>query len=681
MQPDAEAVSAADFSKTETLLDASVPADPPKEKNAEKPVRIKIKEAIGEHCDCPQIAVRQRHSSPINPAQSVSEKQIHLRMNLPTVKTRERLKKDVFIHGDTHLSNIEIPVPDMRTSDSKIQKVRQIFRRRTFHVSGQRGEAFNLQPITLSSQGKTDKEPIIRQQALVVKTKGAYHRQQTVNPSELPAPIRTQGKQEFIREQGRKEVVCQTELRQFKAKDIPAVHTGSEKAVFQSRHPEEFLRPSSTDILSTSIPLQDHEGSAFTSVKADKPARKAVKKTAVKKEKVVKTASVKIKNSYPMVKAADRSAKASQKTVQAAVKPPQRALKAVRTTAKTGIVVTREAVKTSTAAIKTAITAAQDLTAAITAGGWAVIVVVLVICMAGLLIASPYGIFFSNSDSTDTITPTTLIAQINRELNEKLSELQESETYDRVEIQGQPPDWRDVLAVFAVINADNPGKEQAELLREVFWNMTKITTESKTIEHPASENNAAWTETVLTITIKARTTDDMRVFYQLSDQQNGFLDNLLAEENSSLWDDLLTGSSEEIVSIALSQVGNIGGQPYWSWYGFDSHVNWCACFVSWCANECGYIQAGIIPRFASCTAGSNWFKARDLWKPRGATPDVGDLVFFDWDTDGLPDHVGIVECVKDEKVYTVEGNSSDRCRQRSYSISYSGIFGYGTPDY
>ncbi len=82
LQPDAEAVSAADFSKTETLLDASVPADPPKEKNAEKPVRIKIKEAIGEHCDCPQIAVRQRPSSPINPAQSVSEKQTHLRMNL-----------------------------------------------------------------------------------------------------------------------------------------------------------------------------------------------------------------------------------------------------------------------------------------------------------------------------------------------------------------------------------------------------------------------------------------------------------------------------------------------------------------------------------------------------------------------------------------------------------------------
>ena len=113
------------------------------------------------------------------------------------------------------------------------------------------------------------------------------------------------------------------------------------------------------------------------------------------------------------------------------MKISQQAMKAVRATTKTGIVVTREAVKTSTAAIKTAIATAQNLAAAITAGGWAMIGVVLIICMVGLLIASPYGTFFSNSDSTDTITPITLIAQINRELDEKLSKLQESETYDQ----------------------------------------------------------------------------------------------------------------------------------------------------------------------------------------------------------------------------------------------------------
>lgn len=167
----------------------------------------------------------------------------------------------------------------------------------------------------------------------------------------------------------------------------------------------------------------------------------------------------------------------------------------------------------------------------------------------------------------------------------------------------------------------------------------------------------------------------------LSDQQSRFLDELLTEENQALWDKLLAGGSDEIVSVALSQVGNVGGRPYWSWYGFDSHVNWCACFVSWCANKCGYIESGAVPKFASCTAGSNWFKARDLWKPRGSTPNPGELIFFDWDADSLPDHVGIVKRVENGTVYTVEGNSSDRCRQRSYSLGYSGIFGYGTPNY
>ena len=62
----------------------------------------------------------------------------------------------------------------------------------------------------------------------------------------------------------------------------------------------------------------------------------------------------------------------------------------------------------------------------------------------------------------------------------------------------------------------------------------------------------------------------------------------------------ITGGDGQIVTVALSQVGNVGGQPYWSWYGFNSRVEWCACFVSWCANECGYIDAGVIPKYAGC---------------------------------------------------------------------------------
>lgn len=145
----------------------------------------------------------------------------------------------------------------------------------------------------------------------------------------------------------------------------------------------------------------------------------------------------------------------------------------------------------------------------------------------------------------------------------------------------------------------------------------------------------------------------------------------------------ITGGDGEIVTVALSQVGNTGGAPYWSWYGFGSRVEWCACFVSWCANECGYIEAGVIPKFAACASqGVPWFQERGLWQDNSYEPRPGDIIFFDWDDggqDGSSDHVGIVEKVENGRVYTVEGNSGDSVRQNSYPVGYYEIYGYGTP--
>ena len=160
------------------------------------------------------------------------------------------------------------------------------------------------------------------------------------------------------------------------------------------------------------------------------------------------------------------------------------------------------------------------------------------------------------------------------------------------------------------------------------------------------------------------------------------LQALKEPENAQLWSAVLYGvygSDEQIVAVALSQVGNVGGQPYWSWYGFNSRVAWCACFVSWCANECGYLDMGIIPKFAGCGAGSNWFKERGQWLDNSAEPTPGMIIFFDWknDYDGRPDHVGIVERVENGRVYTIEGNSGDACRQRSYPLGHFEIYGYG----
>lgn len=139
--------------------------------------------------------------------------------------------------------------------------------------------------------------------------------------------------------------------------------------------------------------------------------------------------------------------------------------------------------------------------------------------------------------------------------------------------------------------------------------------------------------------------------------------------------------NQAIVQVALSQEGNVGGQPYWSWYGFNSRVEWCACFVSWCAEQCGYIGVGIIPKFSLCSDGVSWFAGRGQFQDGSYVPVSGDIIFFDWGGDGDVDHVGIVESVVNGTVYTIEGNSGDMCRRRSYSIGYYEIYGYGTPAY
>lgn len=136
-----------------------------------------------------------------------------------------------------------------------------------------------------------------------------------------------------------------------------------------------------------------------------------------------------------------------------------------------------------------------------------------------------------------------------------------------------------------------------------------------------------------------------------------------------------------IVEMAASQLGNVGGQPYWSWYGFDSRVEWCACFVSWCAEQCGYIETGIIPKFSLCTDGIAWFQQQGQWQGADYTPVPGDIIFFDWGADGSCDHVGIVESVENGVVNTMEGNSGDACARRNYPLGDSQIVGYGTPDY
>ena len=131
----------------------------------------------------------------------------------------------------------------------------------------------------------------------------------------------------------------------------------------------------------------------------------------------------------------------------------------------------------------------------------------------------------------------------------------------------------------------------------------------------------------------------------------------------------------ELMELAKQQVGNVGGYPYWSWYGFNSRVEWCACFVSWCYNQAGKSE----PRFAGCEwQGVPWFQSRGQWGARGYENIApGDAIFFDWDLDGVADHVGLVLGRDGSRVYTVEGNSGDACKIKSYDLNYQCIKGYG----
>lgn len=140
------------------------------------------------------------------------------------------------------------------------------------------------------------------------------------------------------------------------------------------------------------------------------------------------------------------------------------------------------------------------------------------------------------------------------------------------------------------------------------------------------------------------------------------------------------GDNPEIVQVAVSQadVKNKGGKKFWSWYGYDSHVSWCATFVSWCGNETGLIKQGKMPKYAACGDGTSWFKEHNKWLKGGETPKSGDIIFFNWEQKpGYIDHTGIVTGVVGEYVFTVEGNSSNRCRRKRYRIDNPVILGYG----
>ena len=440
--------------------------------------------------------------------------------------------------------------------------------------------------------------------------------------------------------------------------------------------------------------------------------RKTVKQASSTAKGTIKTASKSIKTAEKTAKASikttQQAAKAAQRTAQATARAARAAAHAARAAAKAAVTAAKVAAKATIAAVKAIIAATKALIAAIAAGGWIAVLVIVIICLIGLLIGSCFGIFFSGEDSGSGYTMQNVVQEINDDYQQQIDTTKANLSYDVLEMSGSRAVWPEVLAVYAVKTTTGPDNPQEvasiddskkAILTDIFWEMNQISsrTETKTetviTETDDGHGNIVETETTVTqtylyITVSHKTAEEMAAQYGFNEEQKEQLAELLAEENRSLWSAVLYGIYTEdgaIVSVALSQVGNVGGEPYWSWYGFSGRVEWCACFVSWCANECGYIDTGVIPKYAGCVNGVQWFKDRGQWLDGSAEPATGMIIFFDWNDengqDGLSDHTGIVEKVENGRVYTIEGNSGDSVRQNSYPVGHYEILGYGCPEF
>ncbi len=443
--------------------------------------------------------------------------------------------------------------------------------------------------------------------------------------------------------------------------------------------------------------------------KQAKDAMRRVRRSADATQKTIKTVDC----SGKTIKQTARS------TGKAAVKTTQKTIKTVEKTAKTAAHTARAATKATAAGIKAAVKAAaaavkaiiagtKALIAAIAAGGWIAVVVIIVVCLIGLIVGSCFGIFFSDEDSGTGQTMRQAVQEINADYQSQIDAIRANLTYDVLEMSGSRAVWPEVLAVYAVKTTTDPDDPQEvatvdngkkAILKDIFRQMNELSscTENKTEEVITEtddghgnivETATTVTRTYLYITVSHKTAEEMAEHFNFNADQRQQLSELLAEENRRLWSAVLYGiysGDDIIVKVALSQVGNVGGEPYWSWYGFNSRVEWCACFVSWCFNECGYLDTGTAPKFAGCVGGVEWFRSREQWADNTVEPAPGMIVFFDWNDpngesgpqDGEADHVGIVEKCENGIVYTIEGNSGDACRQNQYPVGYYEILGYG----
>ena len=328
---------------------------------------------------------------------------------------------------------------------------------------------------------------------------------------------------------------------------------------FKQQRAEQSLRKQASQNTSSAIKTVDKaektikQSATSSGKKTIKFAGKEATKTA---QKSVKTAEQTAKTA---IKTSQQAAKAAQKTAQATVKASQKAAQAAKATAKATAATIKAAAKATIAAVEATIASVKSLVAAIAAGGWIAVIIIIIFCLIALIIGSVYGVFFSNEDSETGLTLKTAIQEIDFEYNNKINEIKNSITYDVIEMNDSKADWKEVLAVYAVktnFDPNNPMEvatmddTKKQLLKDIFWEMNEITskTESKA-ETEISEaydehGNIVQNENIVThiymyITITSKSVEEMVIEYNFTQNQKDVLDDLLSDANNQIWSSLL----------------------------------------------------------------------------------------------------------------------------------------------
>ena len=431
---------------------------------------------------------------------------------------------------------------------------------------------------------------------------------------------------------------------------------------------------------------------------------KAVKSTA---KGTIKTAENGVKTAQATSKTAIKTTEQTAKTAQAAAasaKTAQKAAQAAKATAKGAAEATKKAAKATISTVRAAIAGTKALIIALIAGGWIAIVIILIVVLLGCAVS-----LFGGGSSSTSYTPVSAEVEAYEPLIQKYAK------------QYGIPEYVELIKAVMMQESGGRGLDPMQAAEGSF--NTRYPHEPNGIQDPEYSIECGVQELkAALISAEVENPIDMeriKLALQGYNFGNGYISwaksnyggysYANAVEFSTMqaqrlgWEKygdtqypahvlryypygraFTSGGDQAIVEVALTQLGNEGGQPYWSWYGFSGRVEWCACFVSWCADQCGYLESGIIPRFSLCSDGVDWFSGNGQWQGKDYEPKAGDIIFFDWSNDGQDggaDHVGIVEKCEDGVVYTVEGNSGDACRQNSYPVGYYEILGYGTPNY